>query len=280
MKRALLALLFLTFSAVSARAQFTTLTATPVKDPNGAPYVNCRGNGAFVPSPSTTQVPLLSGSTFQTDVPISSCDSFGNLTITLADNNAITDGHAGSDVSKWRLNISSQDGKTNFSCTLVITGATQDVTAALQACAAPLPPTGGGGGNFVVKPIPCASTMVFTMAGFAPNTSNTAFTVAMNCPVTSTSVVGSGGPIQVGAVAQFTLTQNNVGGFPFAWPSNFIDQPSIQVAANSTTNASFWYDGTNWHAQTFPASGGAGGGNPAGVSGDVQKSNGAGAFAV
>ena len=280
MKRALLALLFLTFSAVSARAQFTSVTATPVKDPNGAPYVNCRGNGAFVPSPSATQVPLLSGSTFQTDVSISQCDSFGNMTITLADNNAITDGHTGSDVSKWRLNISSQDGKTNFSCTLTITGTTQDATAAIQACAAPLPPAGGGGGNFVVKPISCATNMVFTMAGVPPNTSNTAFTVNLNCNVTSSSVVGpSGGTIQQGAVSQFTLIQNNVGGFAFPWPSNFIDQPTIQGAANATTNASFWYDGTNWHAQTFPASGG-GAANAAGILGDVQRNNGAGGLAV
>src|SRR6266850_1436314 len=280
MKRALLALLFLTFSAVSARAQFTSVTATPVKDPNGAPYVNCRGNGAFVPSPSTTQVPLLSGSTFQTDVSISQCDSFGNMTITLADNNAITDGHSGSDVSKWRLNISSQDGKTNFSCTLTVTGTTQDATAAIQACAAPLPPAGGGGGNFVVKPISCATNMVFTMAGVPPNTSNTAFTVNLNCNVTSSSVVGpSGGTIQQGAVSQFTLIQNNVGGFAFPWPSNFIDQPTIQGAANATTNASFWYDGTNWHAQTFPASGGVAA-NAAGILGNVQRNNGAGGLAV
>jgi len=202
------------------------------------------------------------------------------MTITLADNNAITDGHAGSDVSKWRLNISSQDGKTNFSCTLTVTGTTQDATAAIQACAAPLPPAGGGGGNFVVKPISCATNMVFTMAGVPPNTSNTAFTVNLNCNVSSSSVVGpSGGTIQQGAVAQFTLIQNNVGGFAFPWPSNFIDQPTIQGAANATTNASFWYDGTNWHAQTFPASGG-GAANAAGILGDVQRNNGAGGLAV
>src|SRR2546430_11470531 len=104
------------------------------------------------------------------------------------------------------------------------------------------------------------------MAGVFPTTANTAFNIPLTCTITSTSITqAGGGNVQVGSVAQFTLTQDGSGGHPFPWPSNFIDQPAIQGSAGATTNASFWYDGTNWHAQTFPASGGGGGGNSAGV---------------
>lgn len=275
MRKLALALLFILGACVPAHAQFTNITGT-ILDPTGAPYVNCRMSIAFVPSTTATTIPTIGGSTFQTDIPLAQCDSFGalNPAIQLVDNNQVSDGHTGA-ASQWRFNVSSQDGKTNFFCLITITGASQNITSPLQACAAPLPPTGGGGGNFVVKNVPCASTIIFTMAGVAPNTSNTAFKVdPLNCNVTTTSVAApAGGTLQQGAVAQFTLKQNNVGGFSFAWPSNFIDQPAIQSGANATTNASFWYDGANWHAQTFPASGG-GGGSPAGSQGTIQSTNG------
>ena len=273
--------LLLLLWALPARGQggYTTVTAT-VLDPNGAPYVGCHGNASFVPSPTATQAPLISGSTFQTDVPIPACDSFANFTLVLVDNNQVTDGHVSPPASQWNFNIVSQDGKTGFSCQMTITGATQNISSQIQACAAPLSAQAGGGGAFVVKPVPCASTMVFTLGGVAPNTASTAFTTTLNCNVTTTSIAPpTGGTIQVGAIAQFTLTQNNVGGFTFAWPSNFVDQPTIQGNSNATTNASFWYDGTKWHAQTFPASGG-GAANAAGVFGDLQRNNGSGGLAV
>src|SRR5216684_113912 len=252
---------FLAFSilllavAGTSRAQFTTVSGI-VKDPTGALYINCTMSANFVPSPTATKIPTLSGSQFQTQYPLSSCDSFAAFSLSLADNLAVSDGHTGGQASQWIFLVNSRDGQTHFSCAMTVTGASQVITSALQACAALLPAQGGGGGAFVVKTIPCASNIVFGMGGLPPITANTAFTVALNCNATSTSVIGQGGgPIQTGAIAQFTLTQNNVGGFSFAWPSNFIDQPAIQGAANSTTNA-------------------------AGVSGDVQKNNGSGGLAV
>jgi hypothetical protein len=139
MRRWLLGILaFLALGQV-ARAQFTTVSAT-VKDPSSNLYVSCRGNIDFVPSPTATQVPLLSGSTFQTSVPIASCDSFANFTAVLADNLVVSDGHTGATASAWKFSIcSSGTPPVCFNAVLTITGATQNITAALQAVSAPLP---------------------------------------------------------------------------------------------------------------------------------------------
>jgi hypothetical protein len=137
MRKALILGLLL-LGAIPARGQFTTVTATVI-DPNSVPYARCRGEADFVPSPTATLAPTLSGSTFQTSVVISSCDSFGTFTLNLADNNIVSDGHTSSPASKWNFSISSQDGKTSFSCVLTITGTTQNISAAIQACAAPFP---------------------------------------------------------------------------------------------------------------------------------------------
>jgi hypothetical protein len=142
MKKYLILWLYL-FAAVSARAQggFTTVTAI-VKDASGNIYAGGRGNASFIPSPTATASPLLSGSTFQTDVPIPQLDSFGAFTLILADNAQVSDGHTGGLASQWRFNIcSSNTPPVCFTTTMTITGATQNITAALQAAAAPLPIT-------------------------------------------------------------------------------------------------------------------------------------------
>ena len=155
MKRLLIALLFLLGFGASARAQSgMTAVSAQVLDPTGAIYANCAGSAAFVPSPSATQVPTISGSVFPTTAVISGCNSFGQFTLSLADNNQVTDGHTGSPASQWNFAINSQDGKTGFNCTITITGATQNITTQLQACAAPLPAQAGGGGAFIYKTIP------------------------------------------------------------------------------------------------------------------------------
>jgi len=148
MRRYFIAVLCCYAVAVSSRAQsgFTKVTAVVI-DPNGNPYAGCRGNSAFVPSPSATTIPTIGGSTFQTDVPISGCDSFGAFTTTLADNNIVQDGHTSLPASQWRFNITSQDGKTSFFCILTVTGLTQNISTQIQACAPPLSGGGGGGGS-------------------------------------------------------------------------------------------------------------------------------------
>jgi hypothetical protein len=143
MKRFLIAAMLLLCAGLPARGQFTTVSAT-VQDPNGNVYINCSGSASFVPATNATQVPTLSGSTFQTDLPISSCDSFGAFSLVLADNAQVSDGHSGGTASQWRITIcSSTTPKVCFPTTLTITGATQNISAALKAAAAPLPGTVG-----------------------------------------------------------------------------------------------------------------------------------------
>lgn len=136
--------------ASPARAQFTTVTAQ-VKDSNGSLYSNCVGNVSFVPAPSATTVPLIQGSTFSTTVVIASCDSNGNFSVVLVDNNQVSDGHSVPPASQWQFNICTAVNafpiQYCFQAPLTITGATQNITAALTAVAPLLPPSGGGGGG-------------------------------------------------------------------------------------------------------------------------------------
>src|ERR1041384_3779870 len=120
----------------TAHAQFTTVTAQ-VKDANNALYNNCQANINFVPSPTATTAPLIQGSTFQTVIPVVQCDSNGNFTATMVDNNQVSDGHTVPPGSQWQFNICSARGafpiQYCFSLSLVITGTTQNITAQLQA---------------------------------------------------------------------------------------------------------------------------------------------------
>jgi len=185
-KRITLGLLLLLGCGLPARAQFTTATAT-VRDPSGNPYVGCHGEADFVPSPTATQVPLLSGSTFQQSVPISGCDSFGTFSMVLADNTVVSDGHTGATASKWSFSIcSSNTPPVCFTATITITGATQNISAALQAAAAPLPVT--------AQPAGLTTVNNFT------NTNNFAGTTNLNGPL------NTAGP----NVFSGTTTLNNV----------------------------------------------------------------------
>jgi hypothetical protein len=135
------------FCVIPSRAQFTTVTAQ-VKDTSGNLYQNCHGEADFVPSPTATTQPFLSGSLFQTSVPINQCDGNANLTIVLADNNQVSDGHS-NQVSQWRFTICSSGTPVQFSVcfnyTTTITGATQNISAGLQAVSAPLIQPGAAG---------------------------------------------------------------------------------------------------------------------------------------
>ena len=141
MKKLIGVLVLLIAATVSAHAQFTTVTAT-VTDPNGIPYAGCNGSVSFVPSPTATQQPTLSGSLFQTSLVVNQCDATGTFTIIVADNNQVTDGHApGQQVSQWKFDICASDKKTCFSANVTITGATQNISTTIQLAAALLPPS-------------------------------------------------------------------------------------------------------------------------------------------
>ena len=104
--------------------------------------------------------------------------------------------------------------------------------------------------------VPCASTMAFALTSTGKLSINNAFSVNLNCNVLSSSVTFSAGTIAAGTQIEFAITQGSGGGYAFAWPSNFLNPPSIQTGSLQETDAAFWYDGTNWHRQDFPSSGG------------------------
>ncbi len=128
-------------------ASATTVTAQ-VMDANSALYRNCTGSANFT---GQNTVPgagpyTLNGSPFQTVVPIF-CDGAGNFTVSLSDNNVISP-----TPSQWNFSICTAIGAFPgpvicFNSLITITGATQNVTAALQASATLLPTSGGGGGT-------------------------------------------------------------------------------------------------------------------------------------
>lgn len=126
--------------------------------------------------------------------------------------------------------------------------------------------------GFFVKSVPtCASNLIFTPGGPVSFSVNTAFLLQLNCNVTSSSV---GGSPQIGSVMQFSIV--NSGGFSFAWPPNFINPPTILSSPGVETDASFWFDGTNWHIQNNNFGAAASGCTPTGVLGDIPKNNGVG----
>ncbi len=122
-----------------------------ILDPNNIAYSSCQMTVSYVPSPSATTIPTISGSAFPTSYPAFTCDSFGNIPpLALPDNNLIQDGHTSSPASLWRFNVCSAPGRYPgpqycFNTALTITGGTQNVTSALQAAAAILPSSSGGG---------------------------------------------------------------------------------------------------------------------------------------
>jgi hypothetical protein len=202
MRRIALAfLVWLAFAAASrAQSGFTQVSAI-VRDPNGVPYAQCRGNAAFVPAPSATKVPTIGGSTFQTDVPISSCDSFGAFNVVLADNNIVSDGHTSPPASQWRFNITSQDGLTSFFCIMTITGITQNISAPIQACAPPLAGGGGGGGSK-------GSMYRFNIAGSTPLTAANFQFTGWGTGATISSVTGTDTAFSITMTAGTTPTIN------------------------------------------------------------------------
>lgn len=115
-----------------------TVVSGIITDPNGVLYVNAQITAEFVPSPTATQIPTLGNvtATFPLTILGIRCDSFAAFSMTLADNNAVTDGHTGGQASQWKFNVISQDGKASFSYTTTITGSTQGISAGLKAAAA------------------------------------------------------------------------------------------------------------------------------------------------
>ena len=113
-----------------------TLVTARILDPNGNVYANAQVEASFIsniPPGSGTGPPLASGSVFQT-FSVSETDSFGNLSMSLTDLATITPSGG-----SWNFNVLNSGRTIGFSLnTTAITGVTVDISAALQAVAAPL----------------------------------------------------------------------------------------------------------------------------------------------
>lgn len=124
---------------------YTTVSAQ-ILDPAGNIYIGGQVVATFVNQSSSSTLPLLSGSVFQT-VEIARADSTGNFTMTLADNNQIVP-----TPSQWQFTILDRTGTFGFNTKITITGASQTITAQLQAASVPLNPLVGG--SFSVSLVP------------------------------------------------------------------------------------------------------------------------------
>lgn len=103
---------------------------------------------------------------------------------------------------------------------------------------------------------------------FDTGNADTAFNVTLTGNVTTTALLG-GNP---GTQVVFNIIQDNSGSHTWAWPSNVLNAPAIQSAANSVTtvllvkrSSAIWD-----FASDSGAGGGGGGGTPGGANSTIQ----------
>jgi hypothetical protein len=147
----ILLLLLLTIAAPQAYAQLTTVTAV-VADPNGNLYQNGTWQANLIVPPGANNIPTYGsgpGTAFGTVVPLTqqgTMDSFGSFTTTLSDNNVVTPTG-----TTWNFSFCSNRYLTlnvPICFTLngqTITGASVNLSSAIQAVAAPISFTGSTG---------------------------------------------------------------------------------------------------------------------------------------
>lgn len=122
-----------------------TLVTGTIRDPAGNPYTNALMIASFVGQSTVPGAgPYVTGGVpqgqFETIVP-GQTDSFGAFSMPLAGNDTITP-----TPSQWKFTVvSSTTPQVSFSVLISITGASQDISAALQAASAPLNPSVGFG---------------------------------------------------------------------------------------------------------------------------------------
>ena len=160
-------ILFLLFSAIPALAQFTTVTGTVV-DPNGVPYAL----GTITPLLVSAGTPTLNGQAYSPPTQPVGLDLSGKFSFNVADNTQLQP--VG---SKWNFTVCSGSGtvqpaigKGPVCFTLLnpitISGASQDLSTALNLRALPLTvPIGGGGGPALPAGVAPGSVLVSNGVG-------------------------------------------------------------------------------------------------------------------
>lgn len=193
----------------------TQVTAT-VRDPNGNLYVGGKVEAIFVNNTGLTQLPLASGSVFST-FTFNTIDSFGQVGLSVTGNDLITP--AG---TQWRFSvISATTPVVGFSVNITITGTTQDISAALQAAAAPLPNTSFGN----------ISTGSITATGNITTTAN----ISATGSITGGSLVTTGNAVIGGGDPHFDVT-SSVFGANTCTGSGHDDTPAFLAAATAANN--------------------------------------------
>jgi hypothetical protein len=102
-------------------------------------------------------------------------------------------------------------------------------------------------GDFLVNdntttPVTTINALAFSATPTFAAGPNGIFTMTLTGNVTSSTITGS----LTGQIIEFSLCQDGTGGRTFAWPASFLRPPTIVATASACTNASFFYDGTNW----------------------------------
>ena len=127
---------------LAAQSGYTTVTAQVV-DANGTKYVNAPYTVTFFDPGTSGKLPLLSGSVFQQNYNGYATDGNGNLSISLPDNSIIAS-TSGATGTQWVFSICTAVGAytTQFcipKTSITISGASQNISAALTAVAPILP---------------------------------------------------------------------------------------------------------------------------------------------
>lgn len=144
MRRTLAVFLFIALAGSAALAQFTTVTGT-ITDPNSVPYSNGTITAQLV---TTGTTPTLNGLPFSMSGS-SGLDTNGKFTMRLADNTQIVPG-----TLQWKFIVTcgggcvppaNGTGPQQFSVSITISGASQDISATLSAAAPALTRSAGGG---------------------------------------------------------------------------------------------------------------------------------------
>lgn len=170
---------------------YTVVTVGPILDAGGNVYVSSKVIASLDQSAigSGTGPVLLGGtSVFQTQI-IGETDSFGQIILALADVNQITPSGC-----VWDFTVLNSTGLIGFTLqNQVITGATQNIAAAMQAASAPLVPNPSFGIITVTGLIDTGAASIAGALAANGGITTTAAALAVNKPVNATTGFQIGG---------------------------------------------------------------------------------------
>ena len=187
-----------------AFAQFTQVSGT-VTDPNGLAYAGGTISATLIPGSGAS--PTLNGASFNGLRSPVQLDINGSFQMQLPDNNVVLP--AG---SKWQFTVNiapgilppAGNGPQSFSVTLTITGASQNISASLNAIAPALSRiTGGGGGGATLQTNGVNNTNQ-TLLNFITSVTNA-------CGTTETPSNPAGGQVKIEETGTVNATCGGTG---------------------------------------------------------------------